>query len=244
MSEIKSLTDEQKKQVIENAYLVEQTIQKNHYFMRNKSDSEDLIEAGYEGLIYATKHYDKNKSQFKTFAINCIKKYLSRYIILTIQNGYITEKKSRQVLKCYKLENMGLTDPEIIEKMNITPDELKTLKLLSKGILSIDKNTSNDAPTEVTNLNIKKPEFEFEINLKYFIQNTNLLDDREKEVVLMHLGFYKKIYNFEQIGQKYQISHQCAVQIYQRAIKKLQNHFTYESKKQIEETDKPTKKSK
>lgn len=90
------LTNEERSTVEANMGLVGKLVRQRYH---NDSRQDDLVSAGYLGLIHAVKKYDASHGIFSSYAVRWILSYVQtekrRLMFFRVASGHYTEKKSQ-----------------------------------------------------------------------------------------------------------------------------------------------------
>lgn len=117
------------------------------------------------------------------------------------------------------------------ELLDMSKTELKNLKyILIQGGLEVNRVNIDDVSVDnediiVENLSIK--------NFINMIFNSDILDDREKKIMMMHFGFGHDISSFEEIAEEIGISTARVGQIEVRALRKIRSSRLYKKGKNL-----------
>ncbi|PWU68301.1 sigma-70 family RNA polymerase sigma factor [Gracilibacillus dipsosauri] len=194
-----------KTRLIDGEYVtIEDIIQKHQRYVHKQASryskeasfygmtKDDLYQAGCIGLIKAFEKYkESKKNKFISFASQYITGYIKREISNT--NHLIRLPQNIYDLVS-KIKAEGWEDKPaeyIAKKMNLTITRVETaLSYLGYFIGSTDKKITTDENKEMTVLDIVTTGEDFTENLsiREFI---NLLDDRERTVLMMRLEGYR-----------------------------------------------------
>lgn len=111
-------------------------------------DKEDLFQAGYEGLIEASRSYDPEKGRFGTYASSFVKGSINKeYRRAGMEASYSTKCKAMKVLRMIeeqKILSGILDDIEVAEMLGISKKTLNNYKVLSDKQISLDKALYDD----------------------------------------------------------------------------------------------------
>ena len=117
------------------------------------------------------------------------------------------------------------------ELLDMSKTELKSLKyILIQGGLETNRINIDDVFVDnedkiVENISIK--------NYINMIFNGDILDDRDKKIMMMHFGFGHDISSYEEIGEEIGISTARVGQIEARALRKIRNSRLYKKGKNL-----------
>lgn len=217
------------------------------------AEIEDLMQEGYLGLYEAAKKYDNSQEvKFLSYAGFWIKQFITRYIVncgsVVRLPVYIYERniKFKKVQHEFEMKNgRPATDKEMAKLLNISLEDVQTIKLYNQQSTSLDKTLSSSEEGDLTLMDtIQDPEcFEEEvINDVYSIYcHTELWDivkryttDKENEVLQNH---YLKNKNFSSIAAEKNLSRQYVSSLHEKALSRLRRpHVVRKIREQIDYT--------
>ena len=208
------------------------------YLNRGLSFS-DLIQEGNLGLMKAVDKYDVDKGyKFSTYATYWITQTITNAILNKGRNVRIPAHIYAQV-NAYKKTVVKLEDKlsrqptidEIAKEMRISISEANKLYKLQSDTVSIDTLVGDDRDTELEYfipVSEKTPEDEVIDNtLSYYIkklfEDCNL-NEMEREILILRYGLDdRQPMTLEQIGKKYNCSHEWIRQLEKRILQKIRN---------------------
>ena len=217
------------------------------------AEIEDLMQEGYLGLYEAAKKYDNSQEvKFLSYAGFWIKQFMTRYIVncgsVVRLPVHIYERniKFKKVQHEFEMKNgRPATDKEMAKLLNISLEDVQTIKLYNQQSTSLDKTLSSSEEGDLTLMDtIQDPEcFEEEvINDVYSIYcHTELWDivkryttDKENEVLQNH---YLKNKNFSSIAAEKNLSKQYVSSLHEKALSRLRRpHVVRKIREQIDYT--------
>lgn len=227
--------------VLSNLFVVEVIAKK--YYSLNKAfvQLEDLIAAGYEGLVVAVKRFDPKRGvQFKTYASWWIRNRIGREIRHSRWIIDIPERDYRRVLKLLKVvrilrQGFGRepTAEEIAKYMDIPCSTARhLLRWTSSDVLSLDMPVGEDGISTLADF----------ITDRHCLWRTadgqtersgladglagilHTLTPREEKIIKMRFGLEDgSEYSLEEIGQSFAITRERVRQIEAKAMRKLRH---------------------
>lgn len=136
----------------------------------NKDLSNELIQEGFVGLMYAARKYDINNTanaKFTTYSSYWIKSYMTKYIKNIYKNNYIP--LNEEILKYYDEEskiinNINLDILNFIERDIIFKRYIRKPRIIKKK-LACEYNISAYEVTKINDIALKK------LKKQYIIEN-------------------------------------------------------------------------
>jgi RNA polymerase sporulation-specific sigma factor len=176
------LTDE----IIENCEALVNSIVKKYVY---SSDKEDLIQAGMEGVIEASKIYDSNYGvKFTTFAYKYISgailDYLRKDRNIKIGRDLISDYKKVMIAKehIYKTYGRPASEEELSKILCISIEKINEIERYNKKELSINMIVSDDEKITLADTIYNK--YGLEENEKLALKDAlEDLDEEEKELI-------------------------------------------------------------
>lgn len=180
----------------------------------------DLIQAGNEGLIHASKKYQKNRARFSTYAVWWIRANISR-AIKRDKTVHISDEDSDQIDKLWKYrESMP---PE--EVLKFFPKEKQSiLDKISQKVVSLSTPIGEDSELGDLIPDEKEgPEELFEIVDKpAVLKMLEILPKRHREILTCRYGLLDNRYKtLKETGEIFGCSKQNVQVIEQRSLKTL-----------------------
>ena len=194
----------------------------------------DLVQAGNEGLVYATKTYDiKRNSSFTTCAYYWIRQHIYWYICKNSRTIRVPENVLKELSKYkqtveqleFKL-NRPPSFKEIAEEMHISENRAKQLFFYLDDAISFDSTIQGDDEEFSSFIGSSQLTVEEIILKKEAVQlirsRLNKLTNKQRCVVSKYYGFNngepKKFY---EIAKEMKTTYQAAQQLHTTAIKRL-----------------------
>lgn len=208
-----------------------------HY--QTYGDFDDIKQSGNVGLIKAYNKFEIDKNfKFSTFAFYWIRREIIYYLNTNRAvnfpiNDYYLISKIKKVIDKLSSQNKPITDQKISKETGIPITQVRRLRKVQLQVDSLNSPAINeDEDTEIINLikdqcsveeeYIKKNNKEQILIILNKIKEDNLLNEKEMEVLLMHTGFINnRVYTFDELGKKYNITRQAVQQIYKRSLCKI-----------------------
>lgn len=201
-------------------------------------DFDDLFQSGVIGLIKALDKYDLNKgASFSTYAFNWIRReilitgYSSFSLIASskIQREYRDYINKKEILLQTYGDNLTLED--IASKLGLTIEKVRKYEQLAGCEVSLNYVYDNEFSTKD---NFVPDDFDtFEKVYSKMIREdlvdvlSQILDERELQIVLMHYGFYSDCMTFTEISKQLysekSVSRQYVEKVSSKALKKLRS---------------------
>lgn len=208
-------------------------------YYRQYADFQDLIQCGNIGLIEACDKFDIEKGyRFSTYATWWIR----REMIVFLNNNHpfkLPRNVYFMISKIKKIEldminaNVPVTSKEISIRTGIPLSKVEYLRKVSLNVESIDAPISvDDDSSTVSDFISADIDIEEDIISKLNRQEVydivldmikdGFIKKREADILLMRNGFINdKIYTFEEIGRKYNITKQRVEQIYTETLRRI-----------------------
>ena len=208
-------------------------------YYRQYADFQDLIQCGNIGLIEACDKFDIEKGyKFSTYATWWIR----REMIVFLNNNHpfkLPRGVYFMISKIKKIEldminaNVPVTSKEISIRTGIPLSKVEYLRKVSLNVESIDAPISvDDDSSTVSDFISADIDIEEDIISKLNRQEVydivldmikdGFIKKREADILLMRNGFINdKVYTFEEIGRKYNITKQRVEQIYTKTLRRI-----------------------
>lgn len=212
-------------------------------YLNRGLDLEDLIQEGSQGLLKAISKYDYSlKNKFSTYATWWIRQAITRSIadqarIIRIPVHMV--ETINKMIKCERklVQELG-RDPtieELCEEMGgsmagLTPKKISYIKKINIDPVSLDKPVGHDEESQfvdfVQDNDIISPEanIENELLLEQIDEIfKKVLNDKEEQIIRMRYGLppYEKSYTLEEIGERFNFTHERTRQIESKVLRTL-----------------------
>lgn len=211
------------------------------------AEPDDLIQAGYIGLIEAARRFDVNRAKqqgvkFTTYAYPWIKKYVLKECEKTISLLHVPEKIRRNVIRVNNLKAIYPLfidrEPTFDEVVNYLELEMKISKQKAERLLrnvekaqplvySLDKKLNEDSNTTFADV-IEDPD-RIDQTLEDVLPKAmekvlDTLTPREKRLLEIRFGIGTgKAYTLEEAAIEFNVSSERIRQIEAKAIRKLRH---------------------
>ncbi len=227
---------------IKNERLVRKYASAYYHFFGNDLDFEDLMQAGFLGLLTATERYKFEKNTaFSTYAVLWVKQAISRQIY---DEGYrvrIPVHMMEKIARMTRLDNKYGIDSmdyrqrmqRIAQEMEITEDEVEKLIELKHqflGNVSLDTPIGEEEESTIGEFIPADEEYDVE-NIVINNALSSLLDtllatlpQKEEKILRMRFGFYDgNPKTLEEIGKEFGVTRERIRQIEEKALRKLRH---------------------
>ncbi len=205
--------------------------------MEGNIDLEDAIQEGSIGLIKGIKKIDFSKhdspaSYFSFWIIQHINRAIKnreRIIRLPVHVHNKLKKIKDEETKYYNKYNCTPKTKEISKATGIEEEELENIKKYFEELVSLEyliqQETEGSINSQFYNFDKSPLDIVFEQLLKKDIYKIlNLLNPREKEVILYRMGFIdNNPKTLEEIGKIFNVTRERIRQIESKAIRKLRH---------------------
>ena len=211
---------------------------KNYY--RDSSSFMEIIQWGNIGMMMAVEKYNPNfNTRFVTYSYYWIKqaiRHMNRFegnVATTI--SYIAMEKNTLRLEAINVLSNKFgrtpTNEEIASYMGISDKRLEELEGAFKDYISLSSKVSISSGEERgsvyadlfedTSVNIEKTVFLKFLRYELMKVMDEVLNDKQKFILLNRFGFCGKILSLQQIGDIYGVSRQDIEQLQKRALRKI-----------------------
>ncbi len=219
--------DQRDQRILENISLVKRIAYHLVARLPSSVQVDDLIQAGMLGLIEASKHYDPSQgASFETYAGIRVRGAMLDDVRHADWSPRSLHRKMRQMREAIQeIENTtgrDAKDQEVAERMNITLDELHTIKRdnASSQIFSLDQTEDDPGQQGRLRSGINDPletlqNDSFKMRLVEVIATLS-----EREQLVMSL-YYNEELNLKEIGQVLDISESRVCQVHSQALKNI-----------------------
>ena len=227
---------------IKNEGLVRKYANAYYHYFGNDLEFDDLMQAGFLGLLLATEKYNFAKeSAFSTYAVFWIKQAISRQIY---DEGYrirIPVHMMEKIARMTRLDNKyGIDSMDyrkriqcIAQEMEITEDEVEKLIELKHqflGNVSLDTPLGEEEESTIGEFIPADEEYDVE-NIVINNALSSLLDtllatlpQKEEKILRMRFGFYDgNPKTLEEIGKEFGVTRERIRQIEEKALRKLRH---------------------
>lgn len=227
---------------IKNEGLVRKYANAYYHYFGNDLEFDDLMQAGFLGLLLATEKYNFAKeSAFSTYAVFWIKQAISRQIY---DEGYrirIPVHMMERIARMTRLDNKyGIDSMDyrkriqcIAQEMEITEDEVEKLIELKHqflGNVSLDTPIGEEEESTIGEFIPADEEYDVE-NIVINNALSSLLDtllatlpQKEEKILRMRFGFYDgNPKTLEEIGKEFGVTRERIRQIEEKALRKLRH---------------------
>lgn len=218
-------------------------------YENDKAKLGDLINEGNIGMIKAMEKFDPELGfKFITFATNHIRREINTYTNQVLAD-IVQPVNRKRIVKLLKdatkiLVKLGDAEPtvedivdkymEIKEKNDpiIDVNYVVEMNSQSNGFISASTTLSHDTENDLSSTFMSTSDYDADSDIVEFekrneIDNalSSILNEREKNVVMLHFGINQdEALTLEQVADKLSYTRERIGQILQGAIKKLANH--------------------
>lgn len=211
-------------------------------YFGNDLDYEDLLQAGFIGILSAVDRFDFNKeTAFSTYAIFWIKQAISRQIFNEGYRVRIPVHMMERIKKITRLDNKYEAEKldfhqriqNIAKDMELTEDEVEIsleIKHQFLGNVSLDTPVGEDEDTPLGELILADESYdvENEIMQKMLADSINevlsTLTKREEKIIRFRYGFDDHHpRTLEEVGKEFNVTRERIRQIEQKALRKLRH---------------------
>lgn len=191
-------------------------------------DTSDVIHEGIIGLFEAIKRYDPDMGcRFSSYAVLWIQQNvrLWSYLQVPVSNTRYIHDQARKAKKCLRA---GITDPQHIAKQaKISPKIIdEVLAFARTGYVSLDCKIAPDVDSEPFHAYLQDEHDPIQAleDADELASWMAVLSERERQIVQLRFGLDidEEAYTFIAIGRQLGVSTQRVVQIFERALTKLQ----------------------
>lgn len=208
------------------------------------SDVMDLIQVGNLGLLEAVENFDPTKDvRFASYAVFIVKKHIFGTISSDMNKVYIpfgmtnSINQYRRLLEEADKKEIELTDEQIMERLNIKPETLKTLKkayaieYISMEMPICHKSGKDQEQVYIADIisddRIGDPAAGViaENNFKIMLEALEILTPREYDIVTHVYGLGCEKESSRTLSERYGISMERVCQIRKHACGKMKKYF-------------------
>jgi RNA polymerase sigma factor for flagellar operon FliA len=214
------------------AHLVKITVSKLVPTLPPNLDQEDLIGAGYMGLIRAVDQFDPERGvKFETYAISLIRGAILDALRKEDWVPRSTRDKARNLQNLYAQLERRLghpaTDEEMAQALGLDIDEFHTLLFETSrtSLVSLDDLLTN-SDSEETSLcesmrgDSPDPQVELERKEMWRALSFSLDSLPERERIVVYLYYFEAL-TLKEIGRELQISESRVHQLHGQAVRRL-----------------------
>ena len=231
--QVKSGNEKARERTVQSyAHLVRITVSKLVPTLPPNLDQEDLVGAGYIGLIRAVDQFDPLRGvKFETYAISLIRGAVLDALRKEDWVPRSTRDKARNLQNLYQQLERRLghpaTDEEMAKALNLDIDEFHTLlyETSRTSLVSLDDLLTN-ADAEETSLSESmrgdSPDPQVELERKEMWRALSLSLDSlpERERIVVYLYYFEAL-TLKEIGRELQISESRVHQLHGQAVRRL-----------------------
>ena len=208
----------------------------------NDLSVDDLMQAGYLGLLKAAQNYDfSSDNAFSTYATIWIKQSITREIADCGYTIRVPVHMMEKIVKITKLDNYydskGMDAAErrvqIASDLQISEEDVRNIISIKKRFLrvsSLNDPVGEDHDTEMLELIVDTENEEVEDQIISISLSDQLdkalssLSDKEREIIKYRFGLYDgKIWTLEEIASLYHLTRERIRQIECKALRKLKH---------------------
>lgn len=201
---------------------------------------EDLFQEGLCGLMVGIHKYDPEKEcAFSTYVSYWIKCKVRRYVTKNSNTAKVPAHIYEMIVKYRKLESdiengklYEMTEEEKAKHLGMKMDRFYQIKVLSLSDISLDKEIigTDGEVTLMDSLMASEEEIPENIALEndkreFCLKMLETLNEKERDVLMCHYGFYGKRMSLEEIGAKYEVTRERIRQVEKKALAKLNRRY-------------------
>ncbi len=219
------------------AHLVRISVSRLVPTLPHNLDQEDLVGAGYIGLIRAVDQFDPERGvKFETYAISLIRGAVLDALRKEDWVPRSTRDKARNLQKLYtELERrLGrpATDEQMAEALNLDIDEFHTLlyETSRASLVSLDDLLTNAESEETTlsdNMKGDSPDPQAELERREMWRTLSSALDAlpERERIVLYLYYFEGL-TLKEIGRELTISESRVHQLHGQAVRRLSKQLS------------------
>lgn len=197
------------------------------YEQRNLEIASDKYQNGVIGLIKAVYEFDLDSTtKFSTYAYVSIKRSIqktnSRLMMLPVSFWKLMKQYE------YLQKDTSLSDIDICELLNIKLTTLENLKYIAKNNYVESLDNDNVWKTKVCEEDILEQVMKKVDGEQLYSKIDQLLNERQVEIIKLHLGIESEPHTFQEIGERYGISKQRVQVLFKNGLSVLKENETIE----------------
>lgn len=212
--------------------MINKAIKENSWLNSNMSDMDDLRQELQMAVLHALEKYDESLNvPFKAYASKWIQaasgdfRAQNRYIVGMSKTVYNNKIKVRKAIDELTSNNELVTTEAIANKTGLSA-KVVSEALVSLNNCSLNSSTNEDEDTPIDL--VKTEYFDTTKDIDTYCKREaisealhKVLDDVEYDIVVSLTGYYHEKKTQEELGRKYNVSHQRIAKIYSKGLEKM-----------------------